>query len=112
MANSNSGGHHGSYDSSLPTTSGPAIPPIDPTLRDANIPGPDPTIGANFPIPAPALTLDETVGSTILSPLFCEQLRQFIIKTINSTFRGSQASRAGPSFQLERGGTPGSQGMD
>ncbi|KAL0447515.1 UNVERIFIED_CONTAM: hypothetical protein Slati_1879400 [Sesamum latifolium] len=34
------------------------------------------------------------------------------METINSILRGSQASGAEPSSQLERGGTPTSQGMD
>ncbi|KAL0463035.1 UNVERIFIED_CONTAM: hypothetical protein Slati_0191100 [Sesamum latifolium] len=51
-------------------------------------------------------------GSAVLNPFFCEQFCQFIMETINSTLRGSQASGARPSFQLERGGTIGSHGMD
>ncbi|KAL0413335.1 UNVERIFIED_CONTAM: hypothetical protein Sradi_1535200 [Sesamum radiatum] len=32
--------------------------------------------------------------------------------TMNSTLHGSQASVAGHSYQMERGGTPASQGVD
>ncbi|KAL0301499.1 UNVERIFIED_CONTAM: hypothetical protein Sradi_6426700 [Sesamum radiatum] len=47
-----------------------------------------------------------------MNSLFCEQRCQFNMKTINSTLRDSQASRAGPSSQLKRGWIPGSQGVD
>ncbi|KAK4395935.1 hypothetical protein Sango_1747800 [Sesamum angolense] len=47
-----------------------------------------------------------------MSPLFCEQLCQFIVETIYSTLCGSGTSRVGSSSQLERGGTQGSQGVD
>ncbi|KAL2251514.1 UNVERIFIED_CONTAM: hypothetical protein Sindi_2273700 [Sesamum indicum] len=46
-----------------------------------------------------------------MNALFCEQLHQFIMETINSTLHGAQASGAGPSSQLERDGTLGGQGM-
>ncbi|KAL0439186.1 UNVERIFIED_CONTAM: hypothetical protein Slati_2401600 [Sesamum latifolium] len=36
---------------------------------------PDPTSGTNAPAPALALALDQTVGPTAMSLLFCEQLR-------------------------------------
>ncbi|KAL0457977.1 UNVERIFIED_CONTAM: hypothetical protein Slati_0424900 [Sesamum latifolium] len=90
---------NGSYEgnSSLPAAAGPTVPPTDPAAVATNIPAP---------------ALDQTDGPAVLNPLFCEQLRQFIMETINSILRGSQASGAGPSSQLERGGTPTSQGMD
>ncbi|KAL2235170.1 UNVERIFIED_CONTAM: hypothetical protein Sindi_1249200, partial [Sesamum indicum] len=103
----NNGGDHRSYkgDSSLPAASGHIVPPTDPTLGDANILGPDPAPRVDAPIPT--LTLDQAVGPVILNPLSCEQLRQFVMETINSILRGSQASGAGPSSQQEKGGIPG-----
>ncbi|KAL0411923.1 UNVERIFIED_CONTAM: hypothetical protein Slati_3782000 [Sesamum latifolium] len=111
MANCNNGGDHRSYEgnSSLPAAFGPAVLPADPIMGDVNTPGPDPAPEANIPAPAPAH--DQAAGSAVLNPLFCEQLRQFIMKTINSTLCGSQASGVGPSSQLERGGTPATQDM-
>ncbi|KAL0395403.1 UNVERIFIED_CONTAM: hypothetical protein Slati_4506500 [Sesamum latifolium] len=54
-------------------------------MRDVNIPGPDPESKAN--ILALALALDLAAGPAVLHPLFTEQLRQFIMETINSTLR-------------------------
>ncbi|KAL0405201.1 UNVERIFIED_CONTAM: hypothetical protein Slati_3834000 [Sesamum latifolium] len=99
MMNSDNGGDNGSYEgnSFLPVVAGPIVPPAGPAAIATNIPAP---------------ALNQTDGPAVLNPLFCEQLRQFIVETINSILRGSQTSGAGPSSQLERGGTPASQGMD
>ncbi|KAL0348015.1 UNVERIFIED_CONTAM: hypothetical protein Sangu_1029300 [Sesamum angustifolium] len=72
MENSNNGDDHRSYevDSSLPVAFRPTVPPTNSTLVDANVPGPNPTPGAN----APASALNQAVGPVILKPLFCEQL--------------------------------------
>ncbi|KAL0451238.1 UNVERIFIED_CONTAM: hypothetical protein Slati_1101900 [Sesamum latifolium] len=99
MANSDNGGDNGSYEgnSSLPAAAGPTVLPADPAA-----------VATNIPTPA----LDQIDGPAVLNPLFCEQLREFIVETINLILYGSQASGVGPSSQLERGGTPASQGMD
>ncbi|KAL0427278.1 UNVERIFIED_CONTAM: hypothetical protein Slati_2902600 [Sesamum latifolium] len=109
MANSHNEIDQGSYggNSSLPPASGPGISPTDPSLGDIGVTGPDTVLGAGTPIPIPAP--DQTGGLAVLNPLLCEQLRQFIMDTINSAIRGSQASGIGPSSQAERGGTPTSQ---
>ncbi|KAL0444288.1 UNVERIFIED_CONTAM: hypothetical protein Slati_2151500 [Sesamum latifolium] len=65
MANPNNGGDHESYEgvSSLPTASGPIVPPVDPTLGDTNFPSPNPTLGANAPIPI--LALEQTAETAV-----------------------------------------------
>ncbi|KAL0395391.1 UNVERIFIED_CONTAM: hypothetical protein Slati_4505300 [Sesamum latifolium] len=112
MANSNNEGDQGSYggNSSLPATSDPAVSPVDPVLGDIGIPGPDPTprVYISALVPAP----DQTVGPAVLNPLLCEQLQHFIMDTVNSALRGSQASGVSASSQVERGGTPASRGVD
>ncbi|KAL0403845.1 UNVERIFIED_CONTAM: hypothetical protein Sradi_2025300 [Sesamum radiatum] len=72
MTNYNNGGDHISYegDSSIPATSGPIIPLVDPTLGDINVPNPDPAPGANALVPAPAL--EQAAGYAIINTLFCE----------------------------------------
>ncbi|KAL0451684.1 UNVERIFIED_CONTAM: hypothetical protein Slati_1146500 [Sesamum latifolium] len=80
MANSNNGSDE--TNSSLPAIAGPIIPPVDPTSGAANAPTPNPALGA-----ASALTpaLGQTAGPVAMNLLFCEQLCQFILETINST---------------------------
>ncbi|KAL0291125.1 UNVERIFIED_CONTAM: hypothetical protein Sradi_7033700 [Sesamum radiatum] len=55
MANSNNGGDNESNkeDSSLPIASRPVVSPTDTILGDVNVPGPDPTPGANALVPKP-----------------------------------------------------------
>ncbi|KAL0458404.1 UNVERIFIED_CONTAM: hypothetical protein Slati_0467600 [Sesamum latifolium] len=110
MANSNNEADQGSYggNSSLPPASGPGISSADPSLGDIGVSGPDTVLGADTPIPIPAP--GQTGGLAVLNPLLCEQLRQFIMDTINSAIRGSQTSGIGPSSQIEKGGTLASQG--
>ncbi|KAL0411517.1 UNVERIFIED_CONTAM: hypothetical protein Slati_3741400 [Sesamum latifolium] len=93
MTNSDKGGDNGTYEenSSFPAAAGLIVPPADLAAVATNTPAPD---------------LDQTDGPAVLNPLFCEQLRQFIVETINSILCGSQASGAGPSSQLEKGETP------
>ncbi|KAL0307040.1 UNVERIFIED_CONTAM: hypothetical protein Sradi_6121300 [Sesamum radiatum] len=69
-------------------------------MADVNVPIMTPKTNA----PVPALVLDRAIGPSITNPLFCEQLRQFTMETINSTLCGSQASRVGPlpSWREER----------
>ncbi|KAL0293688.1 UNVERIFIED_CONTAM: hypothetical protein Sangu_3232800 [Sesamum angustifolium] len=84
MANSNNDGVHESYEGDFSILAASRhVPPADPTLGDALVPTPAPG-----QVPGPVL-------------------RQFIIETINSTICGSQASRAGLSSQVKRGGIPG-----
>ncbi|KAL0278051.1 UNVERIFIED_CONTAM: hypothetical protein Sradi_7300500 [Sesamum radiatum] len=96
MTNSNNERDYGSYegDSSLPAASGPIVLPTNPTFGDTNVLGLDLILGANAPIPT--LALDQTSGSATLNPLVCEQLRQFIMETINSTLLSSQAREQDP----------------
>ncbi|KAL2240232.1 UNVERIFIED_CONTAM: hypothetical protein Sindi_0664400 [Sesamum indicum] len=61
----------------------------------------DLALGVSAPIPTP--TLNSTAGPIATNLLFYKQLCQFIMETIQSTLRSSQASR---------GGTRGSQEID
>ncbi|KAL0423541.1 UNVERIFIED_CONTAM: hypothetical protein Sradi_0888900 [Sesamum radiatum] len=101
MANSNNEDDHGSYEgnSSLRTTSGLVVLPIDPIMGDINIPRPDPAPEANISTPAPVSAPNKAARPVVLNPLFCKQLHQSIMETINSTLHQSQA---GPSSQMER----------
>ncbi|KAL0439440.1 UNVERIFIED_CONTAM: hypothetical protein Slati_2427000 [Sesamum latifolium] len=103
MANSNNEADQGSYggNSSLPPASGPGISLADPALGEIGVAGPGTVLGADAPIPIPAP--DQTGELAVLTPLLCEQLRQFIMDTVYSAIRGSQTSGIGPSSQIERG---------
>ncbi|KAL0405319.1 UNVERIFIED_CONTAM: hypothetical protein Slati_3845800, partial [Sesamum latifolium] len=105
MANSNDEGDQGSYggNSSLPPGSDPVVSHVDPILGNIGITWPDPVLGVDTSTPVPAP--NQTVRPAVLNPLLCEQLRQFIMDTVNSALRGSQTSGAGPPPQAKRGGT-------
>ncbi|KAL0416936.1 UNVERIFIED_CONTAM: hypothetical protein Slati_3525500 [Sesamum latifolium] len=106
MANPSNGIDQGTYEEnhSLLPASGLGALPADPTLGDVGATGSDAVLGNGIP------TANQTNGLAVSNPLLLEQLRQFIMDTVDSAVRRSQTSGMGPSSQAERGGTQASHG--